>query len=441
MLDIKLFRENLDVIIESEKKRGKDIENAKKVLEYDKKWREALKAGDELKYKKNLVSVEISKLKKEGKPIDEKINEMRKISKKIEENDKKIEEFFRKREEFRYRVGNILHKDVPIGKSEEENKHVRFWGTPKVYKEFLKDFEKQTLGKVKPEVIDFKPKSHVDLLEAGLGDTIKAGEVSGSRFFYLKDELVLLNLALQKFALDFLRKKGFQLFYTPFMLKGDIIAKAAELADFREMLYKIEGEDLYLIATAEQTLAAYHSNEIIDEKDLPKLYAGFSTNFRKEAGSHGKDTKGIFRVHQFDKVEQFIFCKPEESWMWFEKLIKNAEEIYQKLGLPYRIMNICSGQINDNAAMKYDLEVWMPAQGKYREVVSCSNCTDYQPRKLNVRLLRKNGEKDFVHSLNSTAIATQRTIVAILENYQQDDGSIKIPDVLIPYTGFEKIKK
>jgi seryl-tRNA synthetase len=208
------------------------------------------------------------------------------------------------------------------------------------------------------------------------------------------------------------------------------------------MLYKIEKEDLYLIATAEQTLAAYHMNEVLEEKDLPKKFAGFSTNFRKEAGSHGKDTKGIFRIHQFDKVEQFILCKPEDSWGWFEKLIANAEKLYQALGIPYRIMNMCSGEMNDNAAKKFDLEAWMPSQGKYREVVSCSNCTDYQPRKLNIRFARKDGSKEFVHALNSTAIATQRTIVAILENCQQKDGSILIPKALQPYmNGMTKIVK
>jgi seryl-tRNA synthetase len=362
------------------------------------------------------------------------------VSAKIAENDKKIAELLTKRDEYRYKVSNVIHKDVPSGNSDEDNKPIRFWGKPKVPKEFLKDFEKQSFGKSKHETLDFKPKSHVDLIEAGLGDTVKAGQVSGARFFYLKNDLVLLNIALQKFALDFLKKKGFELFYTPFMLRSDVVSKAAELADFGEMLYKIDGEDLYLIATAEQTLAAYHFDEMLKEEELPKTYAGFSTNFRKEAGSHGKDTKGIFRVHQFDKIEQFVFCRPEDSWQWFEKLIANAEEIYQKLDLPYRIMSICSGQINDNAAMKYDLEIWMPAQGKYREVVSCSNCTDYQPRKLYVRMLRKNGNKDVVHSLNSTAIATQRTIVAILENCQEKDGSVKVPDALVPYTGFEKIK-
>jgi seryl-tRNA synthetase len=225
------------------------------------------------------------------------------------------------------------------------------------------------------------------------------------------------------------------------MLQKPAMAGAAELADFESQLYKIDNEDLFLIATAEQTLAAYHMGETFKESDLPRKYVGFSTNFRREAGSHGKDTKGIFRVHQFDKVEQFVLSKPEDSEDWFHKLIKNAETLYQKLEIPYRVMSICSGEMNDNASLKYDIELWMPSQGKFREVVSCSNCTDYQPRKLGIKLERKDGKREILHTLNSTAIATQRTLVAILENCQQKDGSIKIPKVLSKYTGFKEIRR
>jgi len=210
---------------------------------------------------------------------------------------------------------------------------------------------------------------------------------------------------------------------------------AAELSDFEETLYKLEGEDSYLIATSEQTLASLHSEEVLDEKELPLKYCGISTCFRKEAGSHGKDTKGIFRVHQFEKVEQFVFCKPDQSWKIFEELIKNIEEIYQELKIPYRIVNIASGELNDNAAKKYDLEAWFPAQGKYRELGSCSNCTDFQARKLNIKFGKYGGKKEFVHTLNSTAIATERTISCILENYQQKDGSIIVPSVLRKFVG------
>ncbi len=251
----------------------------------------------------------------------------------------------------------------------------------------------------------------------------------------------MLNLALIRFALDFLVKKGFTPMWTPFMLQKDAISAAAELGDFESQLYKIEGEDLFLIATAEQTLAAYHMGETFQEKELPKTYAGFSTNFRREAGSHGKDTKGIFRVHQFDKVEQFVLCRREDSGAWFDKLIANAEALYQKLDIPYRIMSVCSGEMNDNAAIKYDLEAWMPAQGQFREMVSCSNCTDYQPRKLGIKVMRKDGKSETLHTLNSTAIATERALTAILENCQQKDGSIKIPKPLAAYAGFREIER
>jgi seryl-tRNA synthetase len=290
---------------------------------------------------------------------------------------------------------------------------------------------------------DFSPKSHVDLIaELDLVDTERAGVVSGARFYYLKRELVLLDLALIQFAINNLLKKGFVLLETPYMIRRKPYEGVVDLADFEEMIYKIDKEDLYLIATSEHPIASFHMNELLDKNDLPLKYAGLSACFRKEAGSHGKDTKGIFRVHQFNKVEQFVFCKPEESWDLHEELIANAIGLYKKLGLHFRNVNICVGEIGSVAAKKYDLEVWMPAQNTYREIVSCSNCTDYQARRLNIRYREEGNKKYYVHTLNSTAIATTRTIVAILENFQQPDGSILIPQVLRPYLGgLRKIEK
>ena len=246
-----------------------------------------------------------------------------------------------------------------------------------------------------------------------------------------------------KFALDFLQKKGYTPMWTPFFIKHEIIKAAAELADFEEQLYKIHDEDLFMIATSEQTLAAYHYNEIIDPERLPIKYAGISSCFRREAGSHGKDTLGIFRVHQFEKVEQYVFCKPEDSWEIHDELIENAEELYKQLELPFRIVNIASGELNDNAAKKYDLEAWFPASETYRELVSCSNCTDYQARKLKIRMgkVGSKEEKQILHTLNSTAIATERTICCILENYQNKDHSITIPNVLQKYMNGKNIIK
>lgn len=442
MLDIQLFREKPNLIRESEKKRYKDTKNVERVIDFDKKWRGSLQKAEKLKHKRNVISKEIAELKKSRKPANKKIGEMKKINSEIEKNDQRASEYLSKRDFYRYKIGNILNKEVPLGKTEEDNKFIRAWGSPFVFKDYMRNFKKESKGKLKLKQIDFKPKSHVDVISnLDLADMEKASKLAGARFYYLKNELVSLNLALIRFAMDFLVKQGFTPIWTPFMLRKDPMARSAELSDFENQLYKIEGDDLFLIATAEQTLAAYHMNEILREEDLPKTYVGFSTNFRREAGAHGKDTKGIFRVHQFDKVEQFVFCRPEDSEEWFNKLIKNAEVLHQKLELPYRIMSIASGEMNDNASIKYDLETWMPSQGRFREVVSCSNCTDYQPRKLNVKFANKKSEKFVLHTLNSTALATGRTIVAILENFQRKDGSISIPKVLRPYLNFREIKR
>jgi len=410
-----LYRNNIEKVIESENKRFKNPLNAEKVLEYDIKWREVLQNLQELRNQRNSISIEIGKFKKAGDK--QQFEEAKKKSIEIKESIETLEkleiQYLEEREKYRYMVGNILHDSVPIGKTEEDN-------------EILRSFQK-------PPQFTFEPLSHVDLISKIDGaDTEKASEVTGSRFYYLKGDLVLLNLALLRFALDKLIKKEYTPLWTPFFIKHEVIKAAAELADFEEQLYKIQDEDLFMIATSEQTIAAYHYNEIIEPEVLPIKYAGISSCFRREAGSHGKDTLGIFRVHQFEKVEQYIFCKPEESWKYHEELIKNAEEIYKELEIPYRIVNIASGELNDNAAKKYDLEAWFPASKTYRELVSCSNCLDYQARKLRIRMGKAGSseEKQIVHTLNSTAIATERTICCILENNQNKDYSINIPKVL-----------
>ncbi len=440
MIDIRMFREHPEIIRESEKKRFKDTKAVGLVIRYDKEWRSLLKRNDGLKHRRNLVTKEIAGLKKSKKPAEGKIKEMKKVNDEIQDNDEKIRELLRKRDEARYGVGNILHKDVPVGNDESKNRLIRTWGEAIVFRDDLPDFKKESGGKMKYKLIEKRPESHVDVLERlDLGDLEKASKVSGARFYYLKNEMVSLNLGLIGMAMDILRKDRFVPVWTPYVLKRDAISAAAELSDFENQLYKVENEDMFLIATAEQTLAALHMGDVFGESGLPKAYAGFSTNFRREAGSHGKDTKGIFRVHQFDKVEQLVFCRPEESARWFERMIGNAEKVIRALGLPYRVMSICSGEMNDNASIKYDLEVWMPAQGRFREVVSCSNCTDYQARKLNVSYL-KDGEKAHVHILNSTAVATQRTLAAILENCQEN-GAIVVPKALARCTGVGRIER
>jgi seryl-tRNA synthetase len=426
LLDIELFRRNLEKIIESERKRFKDTSIAEKVLEYDLKWRNILQEIEVLRKKRNEISIKIGEYKKSGdkKKIENSIEDSKKIKEKIDELEKLKVEYLEEREKYRYMVGNLIHESVPIGETEEENEILRIVG--------------------KLPKFDFKPLSHVELVSKIDGvDTKKASEIVGSRFYYLKGDLVLLNLALLKFALEQLIDKNFIPMWTPFFTKHEVMKAAAELTDFEDQLYKIQDEDLYMIATSEQSLAAYHYDEIIEPERLPLKYAGISSCFRREAGSHGKDTLGIFRVHRFEKVEQFIFSKPEESWNHFEELIANAEDLYKKLKLPYRITNIASGELNDNASKKYDLEAWFPASEAYRELVSCSNCLDYQARKLKIRIgkVGSQQEKEVPHTLNATAIATERTICCILENYQNKDHSINIPEVLQKFMNGKKIIK
>jgi seryl-tRNA synthetase len=421
MLDIKLFRETPDLIMESERKRFRDTTNVDKVIEYDHKWREAIHELNMLRNKRNQLSESFKNARKnkneQGNAEFEKIRaQSKEFGKRIGELEPKIQEFLEKRDRYRYKVGNLLDESVPLSESEEDNLILRKVGE-------LPSF-------------NYKPCNHVDLIHSVDGVNLeKASQIAGSRSYYLKADLVYLNLALMKFALDVLVERGFTPFQTPFFIKHEVVKEAAELADFEDMLYKLDGEDLYMIATSEQTLAALHRDEILEGETLPRRYCGVSSCFRREAGSHGRDTLGIFRVHQFEKVEQFVFCKTEESKEIHEELIKNAEIIYQKLKIPYRVVSIVSSALNDNASLKYDLEAWFPGSDTYRELVSCTNCLDYQARKLNARygVHGDSVSRKFCHTLNSTAIATERTICCILENYQQPDGTVKVPEVLIPY--------
>ena len=321
-------------------------------------------------------------------------------------------------------IPNILHQSVPYGEGEEDNEVVREWGG-------------------RPE-FEFTVRSHVDLLETlDVGDIPRAAKISGARFYFLKNELVLLDLAMQQMALGILVAKDYTPVYPPFMMRRRPYEGVTDLADFEDVMYKIENEDLYLIATSEHPMAAMHMGEVFEPTDLPIKLVGISSCFRKEAGSHGRDTKGIFRVHQFNKVEQFVFSHPDDSWEIHEELILNEEEFIQALKLPYRIVNACTGEIGTVAAKKYDLEIWMPGQGTYREVGSCSNATAYQATRLNIKYRIKKGgtEKELVHTLNSTMMANPRTTVAIMENYQREDGSIEIPKALRKYlpTGMKEI--
>ncbi len=432
------LRNNPDVLRESVRKRGLDPAIVDEAIKADEEWRRLKKLVDEIRHKHNVITRRIAE-EKDPEKRRQLIEEAKRLLREREEAEKKLKEVEARRNDLLLSLPNIVHESVPVGFSEEENVPVRFWGKPKVYVEYLDAFRQQTERwgfKVDYELIDWKPVGHADMLEyvLGLGDTRKAGEVAGSRFYYLFDDIVWLDIALLLYAIDFMTRKGYRLVLPPYMIRKRVVMGVIDLETFKDAIYKVEGEDLYLIATAEHPLAALYMNEEIPEEELPIKLVGVSPCFRKEAGAGNRDLKGIFRVHQFHKVEQFVFAKPEESWAILEELIHNAEELFQGLGLPYRVVDVCSGELGAPAAKKYDLEVWMPAQGRYREMVSASNTTDWQSYRLNIKLVRRKGMvKEYVHTLNSTAIASTRTITAILENYQEPDGTVVIPKVLRPY--------
>ncbi|MCS7098248.1 MAG: serine--tRNA ligase [Candidatus Methanomethyliaceae archaeon] len=425
MLDIKMIRKDPDKIRRNLARREdpKVLQSFDELIECDRNWRIALNQLNKLRSIRNKITEEIAKLKKEGLDVSQKMKEADEIVEKIKEKEVEVKEYEKRMEYLLKLIPNIMAEDVPIGRDEKDNVVIRTWGE-------IRQF-------------NFKVKDHIDLsIDLDLVDLERAAKVAGARFYYLKKDLVMLNLALIKYGLNFMIRKGFIPFLTPYMLRREIVEGAVALSDFEEMIYKIEGEDLYLVATSEHALLGLHANEVLDGNKLPLRYCGISPCFRKEAGAHGRDTKGIFRVHQFEKVEQFVFCKPEDSPKEHELLLRNAEEFIQSLGLPYRVVNICSGELGTVAAKKYDIEVWLPAQGRYREMVSCSNCYSYQAVRSNIRYKDKPGEPpNYVHTLNSTLVATERTIVAILENYQQEDGSVLIPKVLVPYMDGQEIIK
>jgi len=424
MLDTKLIRENPKIVEDNLKKRGNEekIKLLNDLINDDKKYREILQEVENLKHKRNVLSKEIAELKKEGKDISTKLKEAEKIPNEIKKLDG---ETIKLKEEINHaliRIPNLLHESVPIGKDENDNVEIRKWG--------------------KPPKFDFEPKSHLEILQnLDMIDVESAAKVSGNAFYYLKGHAVLLDMALQRFAIDFLMKKGFQVFEPPLMVnKRSYEGMIGDPFDFAEASYKIEGEELYLIPTAEYPLGSMFTDKTFNKNELPLRVCGVSACFRKEVGTHGKYSKGLFRVHQFNKVEQFIFCLPEEGWDLLEELQKNSEELYQKLGLAHRVVVLCSGDIGSKSAKTYDMEVWM-ADGNYRESGSNSNCTDYQARRLNIKYREKEGQAPvgFVHTLNNTALATSRTIIAIVEQYQQKDGTVLIPEVLVPYMA--EIKK
>ncbi len=420
MLDIKLIRENPELVEANLAKRGNPsvLGMLEELITVDKSWRLNLTKLNELRHDRKLVTIEIAKLKKAAQEATDEFTKAEDIDVKIKIIEKQVTEQEQKTHDYLLRLPNLLDDSVPLGKDSNDNVQVKTWGT-------IPEF-------------GFPVKNHIDLaLNMDQIDMERAGKVSGSRFFFLKNEVAMLDMALMSFAIEELSKKGYTPVIPPLLMNHKAYEGVTSLGDFEEVLYKVENEDLYLIATSEHPMAAMLMNETLKESDMPVKLAGMSTCFRKEAGAHGKDTRGIFRTHQFNKIEQFIFCKPEDSAKLHEELLSNAEELMQKIGLAYRVVNVCTGDIGTVAAKKYDIEAWMPAQNGYREVVSCSNCTDYQGRRLGIKYREKEGAapRGFVHTLNSTAIATGRTIVAIIENNQLADGAINIPEALRKYMG------
>jgi seryl-tRNA synthetase len=414
MFTTKYVIQNLEKIKKSLERRKSDYP-IDELLRLDKEYKEKKQKLQELQHQKNLVTLKIAK----GEKVEKNLKEVSEEIKKLEDEAKNYEE---KIKNLLFALPNILADDVPYGKDDSENVEIKRVG----------------------EIKKVKGESHDEIAQKfDWIDTLRAAKVSGSRFFYLKGDLVLLEASLIRFGLDFLKQKGFIPIEPPYMLKKEAYNGVTSLADFEEMLYKVAGkeetgeEERYMIATAEHPIAAMYSGEILDSKILPLKYAGISPCFRREAGAHGKDTKGIFRIHQFEKVEQFVFCKPSQSEEIHEELLKNAEEVYKKLELPYRVVNICTGDIGIVAYKKYDIEAYFPAQQKYREVCSISNCTDWQSLRLDIRYEEK-GEREYLHTLNGTLIAVQRAIAAILEN-NFDGKRVKVPDVLVEYMGKEYI--
>ncbi|MBW3022541.1 serine--tRNA ligase [Candidatus Woesearchaeota archaeon] len=424
MLEKRFIIENPAVVKKDLEKRGQKekLKWVDDIVALDEKWKKLKSEIDSLRASRNKLSLEINKLKKEKKDSSKILKEASELPKKISEKESEMKKIDDKILYYRMRIPNILHDSVPVGKDDSENVEVKKVGTIKKF--------------------DFKLKSHGELAEElGIADFKRAAKTAGAGFVYVKGPLALLDLALQRFAIDFLIKKGFTLIEPPLMMNKKAYEGVTDLADFENVMYKIENDDLYMIATSEHPMVSMYMDEVLGEKELPIKLVGVSPCFRREIGSHGVDTKGFYRMHQFNKVEQVIICKPEDSWKFHEEIQKNSEEIFKSIGIPFRVVNVCTGDMGIVAAKKYDMEAWFPREQKYGEITSASNCTSYQAVRLNIKYL-KGAEKTYVHTLNNTGLATSRAIRAILENFQNKDSSVTVPDVLIPYmNGMKVIKK
>jgi seryl-tRNA synthetase len=417
MLDPRILKENPDAVREMLKKRNMTDFPLDELIMLHKLRGDLIIKTQQLRRQKNLISETIASKKKSKQDASFELGEMKQVSALLDQTESEAIQIEGKFNQLMMTLPNLLNEMVPVGKDEHDNMIVSQNGSI--------------------TRLNFSPKDHIDIATTlDLVDLDRAAKVSGARFYFLKNELVKLNQALVNFALDFLSEHNYTLIQPPYMIRKEPMVGSIILNDFEDVIYKIEEEDLYMIGTSEHAIASMHMDEILEGMKLPIKYAGFSSCFRKEAGAHGRDMKGIFRVHQFEKVEQFIYCRPDESWREHERMLALSEEFFKQLGIPYRVMLLCSGDTGKISAKTYDIEGWMAGQNAYREIVSCSNCLDYQARRLGIRFRDKtNEETRLVHTLNSTLVATERTMVAILETFQTSKGTVEIPKVLQKYMG------
>tara|TARA_B100001996_G_scaffold132237_1_gene100574 strand:- start:25 stop:1305 length:1281 start_codon:yes stop_codon:yes gene_type:complete len=420
MLDMSMFREKSEVLRKDHDKRKIPQDNIDEVIRLDNEWKQARYEVDQLRKSRNEAARGIAAAKKSGDAdaVAKIMSEVSSIGNKIEELSKMADDFLENRDSIRMRVPNILHESVPVGEDDQKN----------------------TLHSLHGEKIDlgFEAKNHNEIIENnGWVDLARAAKITGSRFYFMQGDLARLEMALQNYTTNFLINKNYTLVQPPLMMNKEAYEGVTDLGDFETVMYGIEPDKFYLIATSEHPLTAMRMDEIIEPSELPIRLVGVSQCFRREVGAHGLSDRGIWRVHQFTKIEQIIICKPEDSWSHHEDLLNNAIELWDSLGLHYRVVNICTGDMGTVASKKYDLEAWLPGVGEYKEVVSCSNCTDYQANRLRMRYRTSEGNSA-VHTLNSTAVATSRALVAILEQYQTEDGRIMIPEALRPYMGDQK---
>lgn len=421
MLDLRYIRENVEEIRKSLEARKSNFE-LDRLLEIDKKRREILVEVEALKKERNDSSAIIGKYKREGKNVQELLDNMQEVGDKIKKYDDELISIEEELNILLYTIPNKLHPTTPIGNDEDDNVEIRKWGEPRKF--------------------DFEIKSHDELgVELDILDFERGAKLGGSRFTVYKNQAARLERALINFMLDtHTTEHNYTEILTPQLAKREIMMGTGQLPKFEDDMYKIDGEELFLIPTAEVTLTNLYNQEILEEDELPKYLCGFTACFRKEAGSGGKDLKGLIRQHQFNKVEMVKIAHPKNSYDELESMVNNAENILKKLGLPYRVISLCSGDIGFSAAKTYDIEVWVPSQNKYREISSCSNTEDFQSRRAMIKYRSKQDRKSyFVHTLNGSGLAVGRTLLAIMENYQQEDGSILVPEALVPYMGGLKV--